>query len=99
MVASDSNIGLRQRLLDLIDRSGVSDRGLSLLATGKADTVRNMRRGATPQLDTFEALCRVLGFQLQMVPLDEPDQPAEGSGSSPSRQVKPRTPKPKGKHP
>ena len=78
MVASDSNIGLRQRLLDLIDRSGVSDRGLSMLATGKADTVRNMRRGATPQLDTFEALCRVLGFQLQMVPLDEPDQPPGG---------------------
>ena len=43
MTASDSNRGFRQRLLDLIDRSGVSDRRLSMLATGSIDTVRNMR--------------------------------------------------------
>ena len=29
-------MGFRQRLLELIDRSGVSDRRLSMLATGKA---------------------------------------------------------------
>ena len=77
MSASDSNRGLRQRLLDLIDRSGVSDRRLSLLATGKPDNVRNMRRGSLPRLDTVEALCHVLGFRLEMAPLDEPTHPPQ----------------------
>ena len=75
-------MSLRQRLLELIDRSGVSDRRLSLLATGSTDTVRNMRRGATPRLDSLEALCRVLGFRLQLVPLDEPAQPPEGASAA-----------------
>ena len=79
MSASDSNTGFRQRLLKLIDRSGVSDRQLSLLATGSSDTVRNMRRGSSPRLDSLEALCRVLGFRLEMVPLDEPGQPPRGT--------------------
>ncbi len=79
MSASDSNRGFRQRLLELIDRSGVSDRRLSLLATGSADTVRNLRRGSSPRLDSLEALCRVLGFRLEMAPLDEPAQPPEGA--------------------
>ena len=75
-------MSLRQRLLELIDRSSVSDRRLSLLATGSTDTVRNMRRGAPPpQLDSIEALCRVLGFRLQMAPLDEPAQPPEGASA------------------
>ena len=64
-------MSLRQRLLELIDRSGVSDYRLSMLATGSTDTVRNMRRGSTPRLDSLEALCLVLGFRLEMVPLDE----------------------------
>ena len=72
MTASDSNMGLRQRLLNLMDRSDVSDRRLSLLATDSTDTVRNMRRGSSPRLDSIEALCHVLGFRLEMVPLDEP---------------------------
>ena len=46
--SSDLRMSLRQRLLELIDRSSVSDRRLSLLATGSTDTVRNMRRGAPP---------------------------------------------------
>ena len=70
-------MGFRQRHLDLIDRSGVSDRRLSLLATGSADTVRNMRRGSSPRLDFLESLCRVLGFRLKMAPLNEPGQPPE----------------------
>ena len=74
MTASDSRTGFRQRLLELIDRAGVSDRRLSLLATGSADTVRNMRRGSLPRLNSLEAVCRVLGFRLEMVPLDEPGQ-------------------------
>ena len=79
MSASDSNRGFRQRLLELIDRSGVTDRCLSMLATSSTDTVRNMRRGASPRLESVEALCRVLGFRLQMAPLDEPAQPTEGA--------------------
>ena len=79
MSASGSDADLRQRLLELIGSSGVSDRQLSLLATGSADTVRNMRRGSSPRLDSLEALCRVLGFRLEMVPLDQPGQPARGS--------------------
>lgn len=78
MSGSDSNRGLRQRLLDLIDRSGVSDHYISLLATNSSDTVRNIRRGSTPRLDSLEALCRVLGFRLEMVPLDEPGPSAQG---------------------
>ena len=78
MTASDSNSDFRQRLLEIIDRSGVSDRRLSLVATSSADTVRNMRRGSSPRLDSLEALCRVLGLQLETAPLDEPGQPAEG---------------------
>ena len=77
IIASDSNRGFRQRLLDLIDRSGVSDRRLSMLATGSTDTVRNMRRGSSPRLASVEVLCRVLGFRLEMVPLDELGQPPE----------------------
>ena len=79
MATSDSNIGFRRLLLDLIDGSGVSDRRLSLLATGSADTVRNMRRGSSPRLHALEALCRVLGLQLQIAALDEAGQPPEGA--------------------
>ena len=75
----NSNRSFRRRLLDLIDRSDVPDRRLSLLATGTADTVRNMRRGSSPRVDSLEALCYVLGFQIEMVPLDEPGQPPEGT--------------------
>jgi DNA-binding Xre family transcriptional regulator len=71
-------MGFRQRLLDLIDRCGVSDRHLSILATGSSDTVRNIRRGSSPRLDSLEALCRVLGLRLQTAPLDEPAQSSEG---------------------
>ena len=79
MSASGSNIDLKQRLLELIDRCGVSDRRLSLLATRSADTVRNMRRGSSPRLDSLEALCGVLGLRLEMVPLDEPGERPAGA--------------------
>ena len=36
-----------------------------------------MRRGSSPRLDSLEALCRVLGVRLEMVPIDEPGQPPE----------------------
>jgi DNA-binding Xre family transcriptional regulator len=83
-------MGIRQCLLDLIDRSGVSDRRLSLLATGKGDTIRNMRRGATPVIESLEVLCRVLGFRLQMMSLDEPADPAEEAPAVEKRPEWPR---------
>ena len=67
-------MSFRHRLLDLIDRSGVSDRKISLLATGSTNAVREIRRGTSPRLDTLEALCRALGVRLETVPLDEPGQ-------------------------
>jgi len=45
---SDLAMDFRQRLLDLVDRSDLSDRQLSLLAPRRTDTIRNMRRGLPP---------------------------------------------------
>ncbi|MCY4512007.1 MAG: hypothetical protein OXG35_34335, partial [Acidobacteria bacterium] len=59
---------VRSQLLTAVERSRLSERKLSLLATGSSDTIRNVRRGAAPRLDTLEALCRTLGLELQMVP-------------------------------
>ena len=78
MGASDSRMGLRQHLLDLIDRSGLSDRHLSMLANCSEDTIRNMRRGSAPRLDTLEALCHALGGRLEILPLHEPRKPPKG---------------------
>ena len=64
-------MGFTLRLLDLIDQSGLSDREISLLATGKPWAVRNIRRGAIPRLDTVEALCRTLGYRLELAPLND----------------------------
>ena len=71
-------MGARQRLPNLIDRSGLSDRSISRLATGNNDTVRNIRHGASPRLDTLEALCRALGCRLEIVTLHEPGQEPDG---------------------
>lgn len=75
----DSNMGFRQHLLDLIDRSALSDYRLSLLATGSAKTVRRLRQGSVPRLDTLEALCQALGVRIQVAPLDEGGQRPESS--------------------
>ena len=72
-------MSFRQHLLDLIDRCGVSDRHLSILATGSSDTVRNIRRGSSPRLDSLEAICRVLGLRLQTATLDDPVESPEGA--------------------
>lgn len=61
---------LREQLISAIDKaaveSGISDRKLSLLASGKEDTIRNLRRGAFPRVDTFESLCDVLGIEVSL---------------------------------
>ena len=55
-------------MLAAVGRSQLSERRLSMLATGGADTIRNIRRGAVPRVDTLEALCEVLGLELQIAP-------------------------------
>ena len=72
-------MSFRRHLLDLIDRSGVSDREISRLSTRSNNTVRNFRRGSSPRLDTLEALCRALGLRLETVPLDDPGQASDGA--------------------
>ena len=65
---------IREQLLILMEDGGVSDRRLSMLATGSTDTVRNIRRGSNPRTDTLEAICKVLGVQIYLVP------PRDGTG-------------------
>ena len=59
---------VRDQLLGLIGERDVSDRRLSMLATGSTDTVRNIRRGSSPRTDTLEALCGVLGVEIHVGP-------------------------------
>ena len=59
---------LRDQLLRLMDGKSISDRHLSMLATGSTDTVRNIRRGSNPRTDTLEAVCAVLGIEIHLVP-------------------------------
>ena len=61
-------VSIRALLLAAVAESGLSDRQLSVLATGSTDTIRNLRRGAAPRADTLEALCRVLGLSLRLAP-------------------------------
>ena len=59
---------LREHILAAVAESGLSERKLSMLATGSTDTIRNIRRGAAPRVSTVEALCGVLGLELQIHP-------------------------------
>ena len=59
-------VKVREQLLSLIGGRDVSDRRLSMLATGSTDTVRNIRRGSSPRTDTLEALCAVLGVEIHI---------------------------------
>ncbi len=62
------HVKVREQLLSLIAGRNVSDRQLSLLATGSTDTIRNIRRGSSPRTDTLEALCAVLGVEIHVGP-------------------------------
>ena len=59
---------VRERFLSLISGKGMTDRRLSILATGSTDTVRNIRRGSNPRTDTLEAICGVLGIEVHLSP-------------------------------
>ena len=61
-------VKVREQLLGLIGERDVSDRRLSMLATGSTDTIRNIRRGSNPRTDTLEALCGVLGVEVYVGP-------------------------------
>ena len=77
-------MGVREQLLAVVDESPLSDRQISVAATGTPDTIRNIRRGTAPRADTLEALCRVLGLDLQFSPRAEPERvgpPTEFSSS------------------
>ena len=70
---------LRDQLLHLMDGKGISDRRLSMLATGSTDTVRNIRRGSNPRTDTLEAICGVLDLEIYLGPPQDdpgPEPPA-----------------------
>lgn len=75
-------LGLIEDLLEAADQSGYTDRQLSMLSTESTDTVRNIRRGATPRLDTFEALCSALGLVLYIGRARPP--PSDEAAHSPS---------------
>ena len=63
---------LTTELLELIGKSELTDRKVSMLATSTPDTVRNMRRGSNPRCGTMEALCDILGVELRLTPRTEP---------------------------
>lgn len=84
-------LGLTEDLLRAVDQSGSSDRRLSMQATGSADTIRNIRRGAKPRIDTIEAICSVLGLAVYIgrarpPPYDEAvDRSPTADSASPCR--------------
>lgn len=72
-------------LLEQIDRCGLNDCRLSKQATGKADAVRNLRRGIRPQADTVEALCRALGLEIRLVKTAERKSRSAENATPPTR--------------
>ena len=59
---------IRQQLLEAVARSSLSERRISVSATGSPDTLRAIRNGAIPRADTLEKVCEVLGLRLQLSP-------------------------------
>ena len=59
---------LRAKLLGRIDESGISDRKVSMLATNSPDTIRAIRRDASPRADTIDAICRTIGMEIRIKP-------------------------------
>ena len=72
---------VREQLLRAIDLSDMSDRAISIRATGNADAVSNIKRGrsADPKAGTLEAIAAALGYKLVILPRDEAG-PASGPG-------------------
>lgn len=51
-----------------LERLGLTDRAASLKATGRTYTLREMRRGSMPRLDTLRALCETLELEFYIGP-------------------------------
>ena len=65
---------IRKRLLEAVASSSLSERRISVNATGSPDTLRAIRNGAVPRADTLERLCEVLGLRLELSPgLSDPE--------------------------
>ena len=65
---------IRTQLLGAVASSSLSERRISVNATGSPDTLRAIRNGATPRVDTLERLCEVLGLRLELSPgLSDPE--------------------------
>ena len=68
---------IRTQLLRAVANSSLSERRISVNATGSPDTLRAIRNGATPRVDTLERLCEVLGLRLELSPdLRDPEDPS-----------------------
>ena len=90
------HVRVREQLLNLIGGRDVSDRQLSLLATGSTDTIRNIRRGSSPRTDTLEALCAVLGVEVRLGPPQDDTEvsPTLPASSTAGREKDPPPPVP-----
>ena len=72
---------IRTQLLRAVASSSLSERRISVNATGSPDTLRAIRNGATPRVDTLERLCEALGLRLQLSPgLSDPED-ADGDAT------------------
>lgn len=56
---------LLQRVDARLDALDISDRKASVAATGKVDTIRNLRRGLNPGFDKLKRLAPVLGVSVE----------------------------------
>ena len=77
-------MNIKQGILTAIDQAlrdrNMSDRMASLRATGKPDTIRNIRRGSFPRIETLTLICDSLDIKLT-VSAQGPDIPMENTFS------------------
>ena len=63
-------MNIKQGILSAIDQAlaerNISDRMASLRATGKPDTIRNIRRGSFPRMETLVMICEALDIELSV---------------------------------
>lgn len=79
--ADQSDIGQLNRILDVaLERSGISARRASNLATGSTEAIRSIRDGSFPRLDRWQAICRVLDIPFH-TGFSDPDQPIPLEGN------------------
>ena len=70
------SMDIRAQLLQAVASSALSERRISVIATGSPDTLRSIRNGAVPRADTLERLADVLGLRLHLTPgLSHPEDP------------------------